>query len=241
MFALGGMFATAGCLGRDGGTDVTRTGTPSGNDTTTPSTDSADGGGGSTATAPSQRYVECPREIIPYDRFPARIRAEIDAARGGRYEATEVHLRDVMDVTESYVAIDEAFYDPAVTTDAGEEVLTLQRVEPKALPNPRPVTVEHRIDGERVVTVEVVADDGTTLVDTTMDLWPGGDVAFGRVARVGTHAFRIVVADGDRVEMETTEEVRVVPSLASVHLVIDSETVEVRQAVTDAPSCRFTA
>jgi len=239
LLALGGTLTTAGCLTRGSGGDGERTGTPSGDGNGTPSADADDGGDDPTTTATNRRYQECSREIIPYEQFPAELQAEIDAALDGRYEADRVFLREAVDTTASYVAVDDAYYDPAVTTEGGTEILTLQRVEPKALPSPRPITVEHRIDGERVITVEVVADGGTVLVDTTMDLWPGGEVEFGRVARVGTHEFRIVVADGDEIEMESTEEVHVVPSLASVHFVIDSEEVQARQAVADAPSCRF--
>ena len=240
LIALGGVLPTAGCLTRGGDGEVSRTEAPNGDGDRTSPTDAVDDGDGSAGTATDRRYEECPREIIPYEQFPAEIRTEIDAALDGRYADAHVCLREAMDVTESYVAVDDTYYDPTVATNGETEVLTLQRVEPKALPSGRPITVNHRLDGERVITVEVVDDDGAVLVDTTMDLWPGGDVEFGRIARVGTHEFRITVADADEVETEVTEPVRFTASLASVHIIVEPEEVQVREAVADAPICRFT-
>jgi hypothetical protein len=229
-----GSLALAGCLTRRGD----RGAAPDGSS----ATDSTRRGGTPSPTeSTDRRYETCSRGVIPYEQLPPEIRAEVDAAREGHYEARRVHLGDAMNVTRSYVAVSDTYYDPAVTTEGEKEVLTLHRVEPKALPDPRPVSVEHHLDGERVVTVEVVADDGTVLFDTTMDLWPGGAVEFGHVARVGTHAFRVTVARDGTVGMEATKSIRVGESLASVAFRIDSDGIRASQATADPPACRYDA
>lgn len=217
----------AGCLSNaatDGDAETpTRTPTP-----TEPPTDPG-----------GRRYEECSREVIPYEQFPADVRAEIDSALDGRYEADRVYLREAMDVEESYVSVDEAYYDPAVTVEDGHEALELRHVEPKALPNPRPVSVEHHRDGERTISVEVVAEDGTVLVDRTRDLWPGGDVEFGRTRRVGSHRLRVTVADGDEVEDETTDTVRIDESHFDVLVVVGEDEIELTGIVADLGVCRY--
>lgn len=243
LLGLCGVVSIAGCLTRSGGDEAQATESPEGRRDGTASTESPDRRDGNpTATSTDsagRRFTECPRDVIPYDQFPPALRAEIDAARDGRYEASRIYLREAMDVTESYVSIDDTYYDPAVTTDGATKVLTLRRVDPKALPSARPVSVEHHLDGERIITVEVVADDGTVLLDTTLDLWPGGAVEFGRTARVGTHDFRITVANGDEVETNVTKSVRVCESLASVLFVVDSDGVRAVQGTIDPPACHY--
>lgn len=197
------------------------------------------GDNGATPTAtPDRRYEECSREVIPYDQFPADVRTEIDAALDGRYETDRVYLREAMDVTASYVDVADAYYDPTITADGDSEVLTLHRVEPKALPSARPVRVEHNLDGERTITVEVVADDGTVLIDDTRDLWPGGEIEFGRTARVGTHEFRLTVVD-DEVETDVTKPVRIDESRFSVLLIVESDDIRVGGAVADLGICQY--
>lgn len=225
-----GTLSLAGCLSNAADGD-TETRTPTRTPTSTESPTPTDPGG--------RRYEECSREVIPYEQFPEDVRAEIDAALDGRYEADRVYLREAMDVEESYVSVDDVYYDPAATVEDGRETLELRRVEPKALPDPRPVRVEHHRDGERTVSVEVVAEDGTVLVDRTRDLWPGGDVEFGRTRRVGTHRLRVTVADGDDIEDETTDTVRIDESHFDVLVVVGEDTIELTGAVADLGVCRY--
>lgn len=213
--ALGGSLSVTGCLARGDGDEATQTGTP------------------------GRRYQECSREVIPYGQFPADVQAEINAALDGGYEAERVYLRDAMDVTASYVAVADAYYDPTITSDDDSEVLALHRVEPKALPSARPLSVEHDLDGERTIMVEVVDDDGTVLIDSTRDLWPGGEVEFGRTARVGTHEFRLTVVDDDEVETDVTRPVRIDESRFSVLLIIESDDIRVGGAVADLVTCQY--
>jgi len=187
----------------------------------------------------NRRYEECSREVIPYDQFPEDVRAEIDAALGGRYEADRVYLREAMDVTESFVSVDDEYYEATVSREGDQEVLELRHVEPKVLPKARPVKVEQSRDGERTITVEVVADDGTVLVEKTRDLQPGGDVEFGRTNRVGTHELRVTVANGDQVEDDVTKSLTISESRFSVLVLVEPDEIIVAGAVADLVICNY--
>jgi hypothetical protein len=187
----------------------------------------------------TRRYDECPREVIPYDQFPEDVQAEIDAALAGRYEGDRVYLREAMDIEESFVSIDGAYYDPVVTTDGEMEVLELQQVDPKALPSPRPVSVTHSLDGERTITLEVVADDGTTLVEGTRELYPGSEVEFGRTPRVGTHDIQVTVATEDGVEDELTGSLVIDESRFDVVVAVESDGISITGAVAELGICQY--
>lgn len=237
-----GLLSLPGCLSATGGdgTDATHgagTDTPRGDGSATPH-----GGGSDTPEdTRDRRYQECSREVIPYDQFPGEVRAEIDAALDGRYEADRVFLRETMDVEESYVSVGDAYYEPTLTVERDREVLELRVVEPKVLPNPRPVSVEQTRDAERTVTVELVADDGTVLIDESRDLWPGGEVEFGRTRRVGTHELRVTVADGGEVEDDVTGSVRIDESRFDVLVVVEPDDVSLTGIVAGLGICRFGA
>ncbi|QLG63625.1 hypothetical protein [Halorarum salinum] len=233
-----GLLSLPGCLSAAGGD-----GRPDGDGTDTPDGDGTpdDDGTGTPGEPGDRRYEECPREVIPYDQFPEEVRAEIDAALDGRYESDRVFLREAMDVDGSYVSVEETYYDPTLAVEGDREVLELRPVEPKALPNPRPVSVEQTRDGKRTVTVELVADDGTVLIDESRDLWPGGEVEFGRTHRVGTHELRITVTDGGRVEDEVTDPVRIGESHFDVLAVVEPDDVSLTGTVADLGYCRFDA
>lgn len=208
-----------------------------GDDETDPNTSNDDS---ETPTESDDRqYVECSREVIPYDMFPAEIQAELDAALDGSYEADRVSLAEAMDVDASYISVGETYYDPSVTVDADRERLTLEPVEPKALPNPRPVSVEQLRDGERTVTVTLTAEDGTVLVDETRSLSPGGEVEFGETRRVGSHELRVTVMDGEETEAELVETVIVDESQFDVLVVVETDEVYVTGAVADLGICLF--
>lgn len=195
--------------------------------------------GGSPEESTGRRYGECPREVIPYDQFPADVRAEIDAALEGRYEADRVFLREAMDLAESYVSVDGEYYEATVAVEGGTEVLTLQHVTPKRLPRTRPVRVTHRLEGKRTVTLELVADDGTTLIEKTREQRPGAEVEFGRTARVGTHEVRVTVAEGGTAEAELTGTLPVTKSRFSTLVVVDSEGISVTGAVAELGICQY--
>lgn len=184
-------------------------------------------------------YEECPREVIRYEEFPDDIQTEIDAALGGRYAADRVLLTEAMDVDAAYVAVQGEFYEPTVTVEDGREVLELQHIDPKALPESRPVTVENHRAGERTITVEVVADDGTVLLDETRDVAAGGAVEFGRLARVGTHAFRISVADGDDIEDEIVESDTLEEARFSFLVIVQPDEIVLSGAIAELVPCRF--
>ncbi|MFB6280954.1 MAG: hypothetical protein ABEH40_02930 [Haloferacaceae archaeon] len=232
----------AGCssiLGRDGSdgggrrTDgSTATAAPGNGTPTDPSAATA-------AETDTRRYEECPREIVRYERFPPEIRTEIDGALDGRYAADRVFLDEAMDVRNSYVAVDGEFYDPSVTAESGGEVLRLRRVEPKAFPQPRPVSVESRRNGERTVTVELVADDGTVLLDGTRSLRPGGEVEFGRTRRAGTHELRVTVENDTGTTDTATRSVRIDRARRTVLVVLEPDGVALAGAVATLPACRF--
>lgn len=186
-----------------------------------------------------RRYEECPREIIPYDQFPTDVQAEIDAALDGSYEADRVFLREAMDPDRSFVSVDNEYYNPTVTVEDGAERLELTLVEPKVLPRDRPVNVTLERGTERTVTIELVADDGTVLVDTTRSIYAGGDIEFGRTNRVGTHELRVTVADGEDIESETTHEVRVSESQFSVIVIVEEDDITTSGAVADLGICQY--
>jgi len=188
-----------------------------------------------------RRYEECSREVIPYDMFPRKIQAEINAAVDGQYEADHVYLTEAMDIDESYVSVDDTYYNPSVTVDADRERLALVAVEPKALPDQRPMSVEHYRDGERTITVTLTAADGTTLIDETRTLHPGGDIEFGSTRRVGSHELRVTVTDGDKTEDELVESVEINESRFDVLAVVEVDEIYVTGAVADLGICQFEA
>lgn len=185
------------------------------------------------------RYDECSREVIPYKQFPEDVQAEIDAALDGRYEGDRVYLREAMDIEESVVDVDDEYYSPVVTPDGEMEVLELQHIDPKALPSSRPVRVQHSLDGERTITLEVIADDGTTLVERTRELYPGSEVEFGRTARVGTHDIEITVGTDDGVEEERTDSLVINESRFDVVVVVEPEGISITGAVADLVFCQY--
>ena len=200
---------------------------------------SGDGSGGSTDRT-DRRYAECGREVIPADMFPEPIQAEIDAALDGSYEAERVFLGEAMDVDESYVSVDGTYYEPSIT-DAGDgERLELAAVEPKALPQPRSVSVENRRDGERTITLSLSAEDGTMLVEETRSLHPGGDVEFGELRRVGTHELRVTVDAETDAPTELTEPITVHESLFGVRVVVETDEIYLTETVADLAVCQFT-
>lgn len=230
---VAGVVGLAGCLS-NGSNGSPATDTPTSTPAPIPSKTDTPGG------SPDRRYEECPREIIRYEEFPDDVRDEIDAALDGRYEADRIYLRETMDVERSYVSVDGTYYDPTVEQEGGDrETLTLRAVEPKALPRTRSVSVENGRDGERTITVDAVAEDGTELFFESRTVHPGGDVEFGRIARVGTHELRITVADDEDVETETTETARIDESHFDVIVVVEPDEVYVTGAVAELVGCRF--
>lgn len=188
-----------------------------------------------------RRYEECSREVIRYETFPTEVQAEIDAALDGTHEADRIYLQETMDVDASYVAVDGTYYDPSVESGSDGETLTLRPVEPKALPRARPVSVELDRDGERTVTIEAVAADGTELFARSRTIYSGGSVEFGRIARVGSHELRITVTADETVETETTETARIDESHFDVIVVVAPDDVFVTGTVAELVPCRFDA
>lgn len=186
----------------------------------------------------TRRYGECPREVIPYDQFPTDVQAEIDAALDGTYEADRVFLRDTMDTTASFVSVDGEYYEATVSSRGNQEVLTLELVEPKVLPDTRPVRVELDRDERRTVSVELLAEDGTVLVDESRQVQPGAEVTFGRTDRVGTHELRVTVSDGDT-EDEFTKQVTLNESRFSVVIHVEPDGIAVVGAVAELGICQF--
>ncbi|WP_253738883.1 hypothetical protein [Halohasta salina] len=197
----------------------------------------SEGADSESADGDDRRYEECNREIVPYDMLPDPIRTEVDAAREDGYEAARIYLAEAMDIEGSYVSVDGTYYDPSVTETDDRKRLTLRAVEPKALPTERPVYVEQLRDGERTITVSLTAEDGTTLIDATRDLHPGGEVEFGTVRRVGSHDLRVTV--GDEAEAELSESVTINESRFDIRVVIEDTESYVTGAVADIGRCQF--
>ena len=223
--------AVAGCLAGDGREDEGdgATETPTATPTATPADPPDD---------ENRRYEECSREVVPYGHLPEDVKSEVDAALDGGYEADRVYLREAMDVDESYVSVDDAYYDPAVTVEDGREVLELERVDPKALPDPRPVSVENNREGERTITLELVTEDGEVLLAETRGV-RSGPVEFGSTRRVGTHDLHVTVADDDGVEDEVTESVTINESQFSVFVIVDIEEIALSGVVAELEHCRY--
>lgn len=240
LLTVAGTMSFGGCL--SGGDE--EPGDPNGEDGDGSGMNETDEEGGSDDTGESEepdgrRYEECSREIIAYETFPEDVQREIDGALEGGYESERVYLKEAMDVDGSYVSVEGSFYDPTVHAEGGAKVLTLERIEPKALPRPRPVSVELALDGEREVTVEIVAEDGTVLLEESRQLHPGGDVEFGRIRRVGTHELRVTVIEDGEIETETTDTVRISESRFDVIVVVESDDVLVTGTVAELVECRF--
>lgn len=240
-----GALSLAGCLADETPPADDSPGTPGDDSTDTPDDDPSDGddtgGGDDSDDLPEPtdpRYETCHREVIPSDVLPAELRAEVDAALDGGYEADRVFLREAMDVDDSYVEVGSAYYDPTVAaTDDGER-LTLARVVPKALPRERSISVDHSRDAKLSVTIELVAEDGTVLIDRTRELW-GSEVEFGSTRRVGTHDLHVTVSDDGEVIEEWSDSITVSESYFDFIVVIEEDDVYVTGAVADLAVCRF--
>lgn len=236
-----GALSVGGCLSDAGDGNTSSEATSSDGETTSNDDEATSSDDETTSSDEDRRYRECPREVIPYEQFPADVRAEIDAALEGRYEASRVLLRDAMDVSESYLSVNETYYDPSVDTEGSQETLMLRRVEPKALPDPRPVSVEHDREGKRTVAITVVADDGTVLIDERRELRGGSRVEFGDTTRVGTHECRVTLAADDGTETDLTTSVRIDESRFSVVVLIEGDDLRVSGAVAELGICRYDA
>ncbi len=195
--------------------------------------------GGSETSGGERRYEACQREVIPYEQFPEDVQREISAALEGEYVADRILLREAMETDESYVSLEGTHYDPTVSERDGDETLTLEAVEPKALPEPRSLSVEHAGEAERTVTVEVLADDGTVLIEETRTLAPGGTVEFGETSRVGAHELRVTVAENDRIETEETDSMQVGESYFRTLVVLEPDGILVTGDVAEIPPCRY--
>ena len=239
LLTVTGAMAFGGCLsGRD---EEPNASNEDGNGSERNATDEESGldDTGGTDEPDGRRYEECSREIIAYEAFPEDVQREIDGALEGSYESERVYLTETMDVDQSYVSVERVYYDPTVQTDGGAEVLTLERIEPQALPRPRPVSVENTRDSERTVALEIVAEDGETLLEERRGLHPGGDVEFSRIRRVGAHELRVTVLDDGAVETEATDAVRIGESRFDVIVVVEFDDVLVAGTVAELVECRF--
>ncbi len=213
--------ALSGCLSRSpGGAE-------------SPESDGSETGGN------ERRYEACPREVIPYEEFPEDVQREIDAALEGEYVADRIFLREAMETGESYVSLDGEYYDPTVSESEGSEALTLEAVEPKALPEPRSISVEHAGEGKRTITVEVLDDDGTMLIERTRTIEPGETIEFGETDRVGTHELRVTVSEDDRIEAEKTDSMRVGESYFRTVVVLESHNIIVTGDVAEITPCQY--
>lgn len=233
-----GWISLSGCLSRNGD-DGTTDGTNDSENDDEPSNGSQNDDTESTDESTDRRYEECPREVIPYEQFPTKIQAEIDAALEDEYRDDRIFLREAMDTEASYVSVDGEYYDPTVTDDGDEELLTLEVVEPKALPEARPVSVEHTLDGERTITLEVVAEDGTVLIEETRSLRSTATVEFGETARYGTHEVRITVEEPEQIETELTGTLRVDESHFDIIVVVEPDGLSVTGTVAELGKCQF--
>lgn len=124
-------------------------------------------------------------------------------------------------------------------TDPGDELLTLEPVEPKRLPQARSVSVEHALDGERTVSLGIVAEDGTVLIDETRSLRPSTTVEFGETARVGTHEIRIGIEDSEAIETGLTGALRIDESHFDRIIVVEPDGLFVTGGVADLVRCQF--
>lgn len=67
-------------------------------------------------TDPNPEYEECQLVRIRYERLPADVKAEVDAAlENSRYEASELQFDEAIDTTQSYVVVEETPYEPLLT------------------------------------------------------------------------------------------------------------------------------
>lgn len=119
-----------------------------------------------------------------------------------------------------------------------QEVLTLELIEPKVFPDARPVRVELDGDGRRTVSVELLVEDGTVLVDESRQIQAGSEVTFGRTDRVGTHDLRVTVSDDDT-ENEFTKQVTINESRFSVIIHVELDGITVAGAVAELGICQF--
>ena len=185
-----------------------------------------------------RRYEPCPREVIPREQFPEPVRTELGAALGAQYVADRVYLREAMDIGASFVSIGDTYYDPTVTSDGTDEVLELWPVDPKALPDPRPLVVENRRDERVTVTATVTASDGTTLLDASLAREPSSTGELGRVVRVGTHELALTVTGPDGPETTLTGELPITESRFETIVVVD-EGISLTGTVAELGVCQY--
>lgn len=191
--------------------------------------------GGSSPTGPEepQGYETCDREVIPYSQFPDGVQAELDAALDGEYEADYIVLRETMNLDDSYVEIDDDYYDPRIASSGDQTTLTLDRVEPKTLPSTRSVSV--RSDTAGTVRLELVAANGDVLVEQERSVDADDDVRMGSTARVGTHEYQLFL-DGEQL---TTDTVGIGQSVFSIELILEDGEVLNNSAVAGLVECDY--
>lgn len=262
-----GWLAVSGCVADDSGSDDTGTGdgaTPTdatnrsrGSDAdageSAPSdesdigeTDDEPGGSGTDdadSDAPGddrRRYEECSREVVRFHNLPDELQAEVTAALDGPYAADRVFLREATDVEESYLSIDERFYRPDVADTGSADVLTLERVEPKAFPDPRPVSLQQFRDGDRTITLTAVAENGDGLLEETRTLAPEIEVEVAAIRRAGTHDLHVTVEKAGHVVEDATRSFRIDVSRRSIHVTVDEE-ISVGGGVAYVVPCEYDA
>jgi len=140
---------------------------------------------------------------------------------------------------EDHHSVDGDYYEAGVTEEGDREMLTLGLVEPRVLPQERPVKIEHGFCGRRIITLELVATDGTVLVDRTRELLPGAEVEFGRTDRVGNHELQVTVADGGETTAELTGTARIDESRFSVVVVVEHDGITPTGAVARLGICQY--
>lgn len=176
------MTALAGCVGDDDETG----GSPDGGNGDD-GDDNSDNGG----PEPGQ-YNECGRELIPYQDLPGPVQEEIDAAMDEPYEAEYVFLQETMDTEWSYLNVDGDYY--AVDVESNDvETLTLEHVEPQALPSGRSVHVNNGSDEAVTVDVTVETEGGDILEETTLSVEAGASDTAAEIHQVGTHDLTVTV------------------------------------------------
>lgn len=175
------------------------------------------------STGDRQQYEECSREVVQYENLPTDLQAEVDAALDGPYAVDDIVLKEAMDVEESYVSVDDRFYRPAVTDTSSGEILTLERVEPKAFPDPRPVTIGQFRASDLTITLEAVAENGDVLLDETRTLAPETEVEVGSLHRAGVHDVYVTVEKAGTVVDEVTGSSRIDVSHRTVDVTVAEE------------------
>ncbi|WP_254864090.1 hypothetical protein [Halovivax gelatinilyticus] len=187
---------------------------------------------GSPATGSSTRYETCEREVVSYGEFPDDVQAEIDEAIDGGYEAEEIHLASAIDVDETYVSHDRAYYLATIEADGERYRLDLEADDEPEL-SPRRFTLENETGSAVTGTVTVRTSDGETLVETDVDVEPDSDSTAASITRIGVHAMEVDLDGRDPVE----ESVGVSVSSFDGHVEVFDEEIIVSQAVADLAPC----